>query len=107
MKLKVVLRKSILALLFVSASCAADMTARQLNQFYNNCLQCHARPNIGAPMIGDSAKWRAVLEQGERRTLINVVEGINSMPPLGYCSSCDEDDFLAMIRFITGSASKE
>lgn len=107
MKLNVMLAKGMLALLFISASCSADMTERQLNQFYNNCLQCHARPETGAPLLGDQPKWNNVLAKGERSVLINVVEGIGSMPPMGYCSSCVESDFVEMIRFMTGLSSKK
>lgn len=90
----------------VSIPVMADISPQQLDQFSNNCLQCHAAPDIPAPQLGDTAAWSGIAEKGEQQLLINIVEGIRSMPPLGYCSSCNEDDFIAMIRLMTGSKQK-
>ena len=66
------------------------------------CVQCHAVPHTGAPLMGRARDWQAVLAQGEDQTLVNVVEGIRGMPPLGYCSACSEDDLRELIRFVAG-----
>jgi cytochrome c5 len=66
------------------------------------CVQCHAVPHTGSPLMGRAGDWRAVLAQGEDVTLVNVVQGLRGMPPLGYCSACSEDDLRALIRFIAG-----
>ena len=41
-------------------------------------------------------------EQGEDALLEHTIEGLNNMPPLGYCMDCEEADFLALIRFMGG-----
>jgi cytochrome c5 len=42
------------------------------------------------------------LTQGRQTLLRHTVEGLNSMPPLGYCMACEREDFLSMIDFMTG-----
>ena len=86
---------------FASTS-VAQPNERQLQLFANNCLQCHAAPHSGAPQMGDPDHWGYVIEQGEELTLKHVVEGIRGMPPLGYCSACDEQDLRELIYLVTG-----
>ncbi|MBE9539730.1 MAG: c-type cytochrome [Proteobacteria bacterium] len=68
----------------------------------NNCAQCHARPDTGAPFMGRKEDWREAVARGEGAMLINVVQGIRGMPPLGYCSACTEEDFRVLIRMMAG-----
>ena len=85
----------------------AQPNERQLQLFANNCLQCHADPHSGAPQMGDPDHWDYVIEQGEELTLKNVVEGIRGMPPLGYCSACDERDLRELIYLVTGMTDED
>jgi cytochrome c5 len=82
----------------------AGLTDRQISLLTNNCVQCHARPNIGVPLMGNPPDWRERIKQGEDKLLVNVVHGLRGMPPLGYCSACDEADLRALIRVMAGSA---
>jgi cytochrome c5 len=84
-----------------SATSAPD--ARQSKLFVHNCAQCHARPETGAPFIGMEEDWREAVARGEDAMLINVVQGIRGMPPLGYCSACSEEDFRILIRMLAGT----
>jgi cytochrome c5 len=84
----------------VPAVAAPD--ARQSALFVNNCAQCHTRQNTGAPFIGVQGDWQEAVARGEDAMLINVVEGIRGMPPLGYCSACTEQDFRVLIRMMAG-----
>lgn len=84
----------------LQASAAPD--ARQLALMINNCAQCHARPETGAPLMGREEDWREAVARGEDAMLINVVQGIRGMPPLGYCSACTEQDFRVLIRMMAG-----
>lgn len=85
-----------------STSLAQELTARQTTLMLNNCVQCHTKPILGAPLIGDQKAWAKVLKKGEDTVLKNVVQGFGSMPPLGYCSTCDEADFRALIKTMSG-----
>ena len=75
-------------------------TQRQLQLLSINCVQCHARPGIGAPLMGNADDWQARQAQGQDVLLKHVVEGLRGMPPLGYCSACDEADFRVLIRLL-------
>ena len=102
-----VIPKWLPAILFISvpgfalpAYSAPD--TRQSTLFVHNCAQCHARPETGAPFIGMEEDWRDAVARGEDAMLVNVVEGIRGMPPLGYCSACSEEDFRILIRMLAG-----
>lgn len=77
-----------------------ELTERQATLLRVNCVQCHAVPGLGAPIIGDRTAWQWARERGEDAMLRNVLDGFRGMPPMGYCSACSEADFRAMIRFL-------
>ena len=87
---------------FSGAHVFAEPTTRQLTQFMNNCVQCHADSVTGAPVMGNTEVWSEIMSKGEDRVLVNVVQGLRGMPPMGYCSSCSEGDFRQLIRFMAG-----
>ncbi len=80
----------------------AGLTALNMDQWARNCALCHVRGEGGAPVLGDAAAWAPRLAQGEDLLLKHTVEGLNNMPPLGYCMDCEADDFQALIRFMGG-----
>jgi cytochrome c5 len=86
---------------FVAPAVAAP-DARQSTLFVNNCAQCHTRQETGAPFIGVQADWQEAVARGEDAMIINVIEGVRGMPPLGYCSACTEQDFRVLIRMMAG-----
>ena len=67
-----------------------------------SCALCHIDGNAGAPRVGDSDAWQPRLAQGRETLLRHTVEGLNSMPPLGYCMACERGDLLSLIDFMTG-----
>ena len=67
-----------------------------------SCALCHITGEANAPVVGDTEEWQQRLQKGEAVLLNNVVNGINSMPPLGYCMSCEAADFRVMIDFMAG-----
>jgi len=71
-------------------------------QWSRNCALCHIRGEGGAPVLGDQQAWAERRAQGEGALLEHTIAGLNNMPPLGYCMDCEEDDFLALIRFMGG-----
>lgn len=90
-----------------TAAALAAPDARQSTLFVNNCAQCHTSEETGAPFVGRVDDWQAAVAQGEDVMLTNVVEGIRGMPPLGYCSSCSEQDFRVLIRMMAGMPDGE
>ena len=81
---------------------AAALTPLHMDQWARNCALCHVRGEGGAPVLGDAAAWAPRLAQGEDALLQHTVEGLNNMPPLGYCMDCETEDFLVLIRFMGG-----
>lgn len=80
------------------ATAVAD--AEVMGKWARSCALCHINGEAGAPLVGDTAEWRRRLAKGEEAVMDNVLEGINSMPPLGYCMACEISDFRAMIAFM-------
>ena len=77
--------------------------AAVMGKWARSCALCHVNGEAGAPIVGDSTQWQQRLAQGEESMLRRVLEGYNSMPPLGYCMACEVSDFRAMIGFMAGT----
>ena len=73
-------------------------------QWARSCALCHVNGEGGAPRVGHPEEWQERLAQGESTLLTHTVEGLNNMPPLGYCMDCEREDFLGLIRFMAGSS---
>lgn len=80
----------------------AELSERQVRLLNGSCMQCHARPGLGAPLMGRSEDWRERASRGEVALLRSVVLGLRDMPPLGSCATCNEADFRAMVRWMAG-----
>ncbi len=80
----------------------AETEAQRLQRLWaRSCALCHVDGTGGAPKIGNHADWGERLAKGREVLIRNTVEGMNDMPPLGYCMACSEDDFGAMIDLMT------
>lgn len=73
-----------------------------MGKWSRSCALCHITGEAGAPVVGDTAEWQRRLQQGEDAIISNVLNGVNSMPPLGYCMACEISDFRAMIVYMAG-----
>ena len=73
-----------------------------MGKWARSCALCHITGEAGAPVVGDTAEWQRRLQQGEEVIINHVVEGFNSMPPLGYCMACEVSDFRAMVAYMAG-----
>ncbi|CAN1600310.1 c-type cytochrome [Pseudomonas mediterranea] len=74
-----------------------------LAQVYDSsCKLCHANPGAGAPLTGDANAWAPRLAQGADTLLDHAINGYNGMPPMGLCMHCSEEQFLALIAFMSG-----
>ncbi|MCP8466184.1 c-type cytochrome [Pseudomonas sp. ZM23] len=68
----------------------------------SSCKLCHANPASGAPQTGDAKAWQPRLAQGGDSLLDHSINGYKGMPPMGMCMQCSEDEFLALISFMSG-----
>ncbi len=73
-----------------------------MRKWARSCALCHVDGNGGAPRIGHAGEWQPRLAKGRDLLLQHTVSGFNKMPPLGYCMSCDAEDFRALIDFMAG-----
>ncbi|TNF84483.1 cytochrome c5 family protein [Pseudomonas sp. ICMP22404] len=74
-----------------------------LAQVYDSsCKLCHANPGAGAPLTGDVNAWAPRVAQGADTLLDHAINGYNGMPPMGMCMHCSEEQFLALIAFMSG-----
>lgn len=74
-----------------------------LAQVYaSSCQLCHANPASGAPLAGDAKAWAPRLAQGADTLLDHSINGYKGMPPMGQCMQCSEEQFLALISFMSG-----
>jgi cytochrome c5 len=85
----------------------AGMNERQAQLLHRTCVQCHAKPGLGVPLMGHADEWRERAAKGEDAMLRSVVLGLRGMPPLGSCSACDEADFRAMIRIMASQQGEQ
>lgn len=76
----------------IKASRAPDAI---LNQY---CNVCHLTGWNGAPLQGDANDWQPRVSAGFDSLLKNVKQGLNSMPPMGTCQDCTDEELEAAIR---------
>ncbi|OLF53173.1 c-type cytochrome [Pseudomonas chlororaphis] len=67
----------------------------------SSCKLCHANPASGAPLTGAVQAWQPRIAQGADTLLDHSINGYNGMPPMGLCMQCSEEQFLALIRFMS------
>ena len=117
MKKKIhLLKVVVLSLLLIN--CAADrelqavtdsekggnvISEEVLGKWNRSCALCHINGEAGAPIIGETNSWSERILKGEDALVRSVLEGLNSMPPLGYCMACELEDFKSMVNFMVGS----
>ena len=71
-----------------------------------SCRLCHGVEGSGAPLTGDVEAWAPRLEQGSRVMMEHTIRGYNGMPPLGMCPDCDQQEFRALIDFMSTGESQ-
>ncbi len=86
------------------ARAGEPLPARQARIFAQSCAHCHAAPGLGVPVVGDSS-WAERARKGLDALLVNTIEGVGNMPPLGTCGYCSEEDFRILVRFLMESGS--
>ncbi|MDR6917219.1 cytochrome c5 [Pseudomonas sp. 3296] len=86
----------------IDAATARPADAELAQVYDNSCKLCHANPAAGAPLTGDSKAWEPRMRQGADTLLDHAINGYNGMPPMGLCMQCSQEQFLALISFMSG-----
>jgi len=84
------------------AAVAAEFAAFDVESTYQmSCFACHGTGAAGAPILGDAEAWAPRMEKGMDVVMVNVVNGVNAMPPKGLCFTCTDDDLAAIVAYMT------
>ena len=83
------------------AAVAAEVAAFDVESTYQmSCFACHGTGAAGAPILGDAEAWAPRMEKGMDAVMLNVVNGVNAMPPKGLCFTCTDDDLAAIVAYM-------
>lgn len=69
--------------------------------YERSCRTCHSQQASQAPLAGFVPHWTARLVQGMPVLVGHVREGFKGMPARGYCNDCSDQDYEALIRFMS------
>ncbi|MBL4794249.1 MAG: cytochrome c5 family protein [Pseudomonadales bacterium] len=70
-------------------------------KYQATCFACHGTGAAGAPMTGNKEQWATRLELGMDVLVASVKNGKGAMPPTGLCGDCTDDQYKALITFMT------
>ena len=83
------------------AAVAAEVAAFDVESTYQmSCFACHGTGAAGAPILGDAEAWAPRMDKGMDAVMLNVVNGVNAMPPKGLCFTCTDDDLAAIVAYM-------
>ena len=73
-------------------------TARSGSDIYSaHCFACHTAGVAGAPKIGVLEEWEPRLAKGMSILMASTKNGINTMPPMGTCMDCSDEELQSAI----------
>lgn len=75
-----------------------------MDKYNRSCAVCHATGAANAPKAGDATAWAPRLEKGMEALLQSVSNGLNAMPPKGMCFDCTEEDYQALIEYMSAAS---
>lgn len=100
--MKNLLAKLMLVYVFLSLSVVAQAEGFNAEEKYKStCNVCHGSGVAGAPRKGDSNAWATRLAQGEEAMLNSVKNGKGAMPAKGLCTDCTDEQFKALINYLS------
>ena len=75
--------------LIMMAGAASAATVEE--RYSSSCTFCH------------EAAWKPLLAKGMDTLVKHVKEGYNAMPPKGMCNDCSDDEYRALIEYMSKS----
>jgi cytochrome c5 len=88
----------------VFAMSLAFATEQSVIDHYNrSCISCHASGAAKAPRSFVPADWAPRLSKGSDQLVLSVKKGLNAMPPKGMCYDCTDEDFKALIEYMSAA----
>lgn len=86
----------------ISTAAAAMPRNPALKALYErSCRACHATPDSKAPLTLDAASWAPRLSaKGIDGLVASAKQGLNSMPAMGQCLDCTDEQLKALIVYM-------
>lgn len=85
------------SLIFTMSAQGFDVEAK----YTQSCGACHGMGVAGAPKAFDVAAWQPRLATGIDALVTSVTQGKGAMPPKGLCMDCSNDQFKALIEYMS------
>jgi cytochrome c5 len=99
------MKANILKFALIAGATAVASTSVQAQEvqakYAQACMACHAGGVAGAPKTGDAAQWEPRLAKGMEALVSSVKNGLGVMPPGGLCNGCSDDDYKALITYMS------
>ncbi len=92
----------------VKMATEGKMTTAKSKKLYKKfCAACHDTGAAGAPKMGDVAEWEKRQKIGYPAIMKRVVNGWNSMPARGTCTSCSDTMLDAIVTYMIDQNSND
>lgn len=80
----------------------AEPADQPLADLYNrSCISCHSVDGAGAPLTGHTQEWKRRLAiRGMEGLLASTVNGRETMPAMGMCMDCTNEQLEALIAYM-------
>ncbi|HUH38797.1 MAG TPA: c-type cytochrome [Spongiibacteraceae bacterium] len=88
--------------LFALPTLATDQAV--IDRYNKTCIACHSSGAAGAPRTGDAEAWAPRLAKGMDELLKSTHNGLRGMPPKGLCFDCTDDEYRALIEYMSTPA---
>lgn len=88
----------------LALTASAAMAEVPMDKYNKSCAVCHNAGAAGAPKTGDAAAWAPKLEKGMDALVQSVKNGLNAMPPKGMCFDCTDEEYAALIEYMSTPA---
>ncbi|MBY6191591.1 c-type cytochrome [Microbulbifer agarilyticus] len=71
------------------------------DKYKKSCHICHDTGVANAPKVHDVEAWKPRLDKGMDTLVNSIKNGLNAMPPGGMCADCSDEDYKALIEFMS------
>ncbi|AQQ69591.1 hypothetical protein Mag101_13940 [Microbulbifer agarilyticus] len=84
-----------------AALCSQAMADSVEEKYKKSCHICHDTGVANAPKVHDVEAWKPRLDKGMDTLVSSIKNGLNAMPPGGMCADCSDEDYKALIEFMS------
>ncbi len=85
------------------AEAVPEVAAFDVESTYQmSCFACHGTGAAGAPVLGDADAWTERMAKGMDAVMVNVISGVNAMPPKGLCMTCSDENLQSLVEYMAG-----